>query len=397
MSTMSISKRIISLFLALVTLFSLLNIGVAVAAATPDTQSVKATAGETVKLEFSVNAYGTDGKIEYDNRALFASVTPSTSPYGRVTDKNFILSGSEKMDYGFTLMVKVSDSAKVGDECKVTITYLRVDNIYGEGPEDLVKTITVKIVEKATTATTKKPTSATTTTKPSSATTTKKPTGATTTKKPTSSVSNLDMTELNKQIDIAENLKQQEYTADSWAKMKTALEAAKKARRNASTQVKVDTAAEDLKNAVAALVRMDTAKLQELLNTVDTYLNEEELSDVKDALLLAIKEAEAAITSGDQSAVDSAYTELNAAFEAYKAKLEELGKGEIIEVEKPVPVEPTDPYCNISLHKLWLILLIVSAIINVVFVVLTVMYFLRRKKNRQDDTPLVNYDISDDA
>lgn len=387
---MQISKKCISLILVITTLFCLMNIGAAVFAATPNSQTVKVEAGETVKLTFSESAYGFDGSIRYDNRDLFSSVTPGTTPYGRVTEKQFILSSSEKLDMEFSLTVKISDTAAVGDKCTVTFEYLRVDdNVTGEGPDGLVKTITVEVVEKETTTTESK-TPTTTTTEPKDPTTTTKPKTPTT----TTVASNLDLKELNTQIGIAEDLNEADYTADSWDKMEKALTAAKKARK-AKTQNEVNTAADNLKQAIAGLVRIDNSKLQDLLTSVKTYLEGDNLSEAKDALLKAIADAEEALTSGDQTKIDDAYTALSAAFEAYKAALEKLG-GTIVEVEKPVEVEPQGPYCNVWLHRLWLILLIVSVVINVAFVVLTVLYFVRRKKNLTDDTPLVDYDINDD-
>lgn len=396
---MQISKKCISLILVITTLFCLMNVGAAVFAATPASQTVKVEAGETVKLVFSETAYGIDGDIRYDNRDLFSSITPDTESRGSVTANTFVFYGSKKLDLEFWLTVKISDTAAVGDQCTVTFEYLRVDdNMTGEGPDGLVKTITVEVVEKETTTTESKiPT--TTTTEPKDPTTTTKPKDPTTTTKPqtpttTTVASNLDLKELNTQIGIAESLDEVAYTADSWDKMEKALTAAKKARK-AKTQKEVNTAADNLKQAIAGLVRIDNSKLQDLLTSVKTYLDDDTLSDAKDALLKAIADAEEALTSGDQTKIDDAYTALSAAFEAYKAALEKLG-GTIVEVEKPVEVEPQGPYCNVWLHRLWLILLIVSAVINMAFVVLTILYFVRRKKNLTDDTPLVDYDINDD-
>ena len=125
-------------------------------------------------------------------------------------------------------------------------------------------------------------------------------------------------------------------------------------------------------------------------------MQDDELSTLWEALAAAIENAEAALKSGDPDAIVKANAELEAALAAYKSKLEELGKGEIIENDKPVEVLPDYDYCNIWLHRLWLILLIVSFVINLGFAGLTVYYFVQRKKNRTDDTPLVDYDINDD-
>jgi quinol-cytochrome oxidoreductase complex cytochrome b subunit len=65
-------------------------------------------------------------------------------------------------------------------------------------------------------------------------------------------------------------------------------------------------------------------------------------------------------------------------------------------VEKPVPVEPTDDYCNINMHTVWIVLFWISFAINIALGALIAMYYLSKKKSTSDDTPLVDYDITDD-
>ena len=52
-------------------------------------------------------------------------------------------------------------------------------------------------------------------------------------------------------------------------------------------------------------------------------------------------------------------------------------------------------YCNIPMHRTWPVLFIVSAVLNVVLIVVLI-YVIMRKRNTYDDTPLVSYDIDDD-
>ena len=47
--------------------------------------------------------------------------------------------------------------------------------------------------------------------------------------------------------------------------------------------------------------------------------------------------------------------------------------------------------------RIWPTLFIISLALNVVFIVVIVVAVIRRKKNAKDDTPLVNFDIADDA
>ena len=67
----------------------------------------------------------------------------------------------------------------------------------------------------------------------------------------------VDLVELNKQIAAAEALKESDYTADSWAALAKALQAAKAALAS-SDQAVVDKAAADLSAAIAALQKAET-------------------------------------------------------------------------------------------------------------------------------------------
>lgn len=380
-------KKVFSVFLALVTLLSLLSVGVAVSAATPDTQVIEAAAGETIKIKFSEDdCYGVSGFIKYSNRNLFSSLTVGgTTSYGRIAEDSFILDdGSNMIDCEVVLTVKIADNAKVGDACTVEFydCELAEENVNFTGRSGYTKTVTVKVIKKATT--TKAPT---TTKKP-----TKAPTTTTTAKKPSS---NLDFSELKKQISIAESLNEKEYTADSWAKLESALKAAKKALK-ATTQKDINKAADALKQAIAELVKIDASALRELLAQVRDFLENDEKGSLFGDLLAAIEQAEAALESGDQDAINAAYDALKAAFEALKAKLNEWSDGKVVVQEVEVEAD-CDENCHVwSRHLLWLILLIISAVLNVIFIVLVVLYFIKRKKNAADNTPLVDYNINDD-
>lgn len=174
-------KKIFSVLLSLVMLMSLLSVGVAVSAATPDSQVIEAAAGETIKIKFSEdNCYGVSGNIEYSNRNLFSSLTAGGSTFlGKITDEAFILSSADKVTCDVILTVKVAADAKVGDTCVVSFTGCELveNNEDFSGRSDYTKTVTVKVVKKETPTT--KPT--TPTTKPTTPTT--KPTKPT---KPTS-------------------------------------------------------------------------------------------------------------------------------------------------------------------------------------------------------------------
>ncbi len=429
---MNIFKKVFSSFLVIATLLSFMSFGVVANAATPDSQTVKKAAGETVNIKFSLdNIYGSDGQIAYSNRELFSSLTPSITPSGNISESRYFYFGTVKTSIEVTLKATIKSDAKVGDKCVVTFTYLRGDNEYGEGPEGLVKTITVEVIEKTVSSSpssskpsdsskpsSSKPTvsskpSSTSSKKPSStsskkpSTSSKKPSSTSSKKPATSSVavvpssskntttSKVDLAELNKQIDIANTLKKDDYTAASWSKLQSALDAAN-AALNSDNQGEIDAAASALKDAISSLVRIDNKSLEKLVDEISEAMKNDDVLEAREALLEALKAAKDALKSGNQEEINQAYKNLSAAFDAYNAKLKELAKGEIVEVEKEVQVEPKDPYCNIWLHKLWLILFIISAVINVGFIALTVRYFIQKKNKFSDDMPLVDYDISED-
>ncbi len=434
-------NKIISTLAIAVLLCMTLSVFVGANASTPAAQTIKATAGEIVTITLTEsNCYGISGSITYSNRALFSSLTPGNSAYGQIRENSFILSSAEKVECTVALTAKISDNATVGSKCVVSFAdYLRVDNNTTlEGPDGLTKTVTVEVVEKTqpkpddskptdkpqenkpadkpqenkptdkpqqNKPTTQQPsttpggtttTPGGTTTTPGGTTTT--PGGTTTTPGGTTTNKNngkLDYSALYRQINIAGGLTQADYTAESWTAMQTALTRAN-AAKNAKTQNEINNAATALKNAIASLVRVNAAELNTLLESATQFVEQDELGVLKKAVEDAIAAAEEAIKSGDAEKIAAAKAALESALNAYKSKIDELGKGEIVEVEKPVEVNPTSPFCNIAFHKLLIILLIVSFIINLGLGGLIGYYFYMRRKNLQDDTPLVDYNIDED-
>lgn len=393
-------KKVFSVLLSLVMLMSLLSVGVVAvsAASTPDSQVVEAYAGQSVKIKFvEDNCYGVSGDIEYSNRNLFSSLTPNTSSYGKITESKFILSSFDKVTCEVILTVKIAADAKVGDTCVVSFTNCELveNNEDFTGRSGYTKSVTVKIVKKPTSSSSST-TSSTTQSTTSSTRPSTRPTNPTATTGTTQTPgTNLDLTELNTQIGIAESLTESEYTADSWAQLDSALKAAIKARK-AKTQNEINKAADALREAIAALVKIDNSALAQLIADVKGYLEENGLADVWNELYEALSEAEAALISGDQDAINAAYARLSAAFEALKDALANLGESEPVVEQVQVKGECDEDCHKWNLHLLWLILLIISAILNVFFIVLIILYFIKRKKNATDDTPLVDYDINDD-
>lgn len=207
----------------------------------------------------------------------------------------------------------------------------------------------------------------------------------------------VDYTELKKQIGIAESLVQGDYTAESWAELAYALAAAKNALYSEDQDV-VDAAAKALADAIAALVKMDYSKLEAAMASGEELAANDKIGNLWFELFKAIQEGVKLIGSGDQEAVDACTAKILDLIEQLKAALAETG-AEPEEIIKEVIVEkdPEGDYCNITMHRIWPILFFISLALNVVFIVVIVVAVIRRKKNAKDDTPLVNYDIGDDA
>ena len=60
-------------------------------------------------------------------------------------------------------------------------------------------------------------------------------------------------------------------------------------------------------------------------------------------------------------------------------------------------VPPSGDFCNIPKHQLWPVLTAASAVLNVGLLAVIAVYITKKLKKHRDDTPLVDYDITDDA
>lgn len=205
--------------------------------------------------------------------------------------------------------------------------------------------------------------------------------------------STIDYSVLNRQIAIANGLRESDYTSESWAVLKAALDTALYAQ-DSSRQDVVDNAAEALRVAISELVSMDFSKLEQAIHTAKGYLVGEEYELV---IMISnlIKKAEGLFASGDQEAVDACAEEINLVIAQYISILPEDEEPEIIVKEVQVEVPPSDDFCNISKHYLWPILFFISLGVNLLLVGAIVLIFRRRKLLGQD-VPLVDYDIDDD-
>ena len=221
------------------------------------------------------------------------------------------------------------------------------------------------------------------------------PTQAPTEPAPTAPIIRTNYSNLTLQIALANGLNQGDYTAESWALMEEALEEANSALKS-SRQYVVDCAAETLQEAMDGLVEMDYTALQEALEELETFRgNYPEIYDLWFDAAELIPSAETLFGSGDQAGVDAAAAKLRGLLSQLEEKLSSLSHPVTVVQEVEVEVLPETDYCNIRFHETLPVLLIASLVVNLGLVV-TIVILVRKKKNRIDDTPLIDYDIDDD-
>ena len=130
-------------------------------------------------------------------------------------------------------------------------------------------------------------------------------------------------TDLEAVITKAQGLTEADYTADSWAKLQTALTAAKSALAAKESQNAVDTAAGNLTAAIDALekkpeeVKVDTEKLEAAIAKADALKEADYTADSWKAMQTDLTEAKTALGAKEsQDKVDAAETKLTAAIGA---------------------------------------------------------------------------------
>ena len=151
----------------------------------------------------------------------------------------------------------------------------------------------------------------------------------------------VDTSKLADLIKTAENLKESDYTADSWKAFQTALANAKAAMEAKESQEAVDTATENLNKAIVGLekqsseVTVSTTALEKAIKTAEGLKESDYTADSWKALQNALSAAKAALNEKkDQATVDAATENLNKAISA----LVKAGSTE----EKKTPATTTD-------------------------------------------------------
>ena len=324
-------------------------------------------------------ACAVEGEIVFSNPSIISNIkydVTDTGMQGLVENGRIFLytDKAEGVDGKIGITITIHSAAPKGSSCEVTFRYA-VTGVGSNEPGEM------KTVKHTVTVRTDDPVQ-----------TDPKPTEP----KPTNpSVKYADTRALQEQITIAENLTYYDYTKESWSAVSQAVTNGKSLLYSTS-QSKVDQATKDLKIALANLVPMDYSKLQAALDSAADMDKHEALAELWSQFLSALENARIQRTSGDQVAADEAADALIAAKDALLQGLEELGELVVVEKEVPVEVDPTYPFCNKPGHTVTLIIMIISLALNAALIGAIALYFYKKHKNKQDDTPLVDYNIEDD-
>ena len=385
-------RKGLTFLLTLTMLLSVLCIGVA---------AVDATPGQSVTVTIAIDdVYGVDGKISYSNKALFSSfsIEKLSSNDGMVSESKAYLYGLEKGQYGFVIKATVSSSAKPGDSCTISFDYRKtIDDNGTNVPGGVVSQKVVVVAPETEPPVTQPPVTQPPVTQPpvtqppvtqtpvTQTPVTQRP--VTPTPKPPVS-DPLDYTDIKANIGIAEALKKDGSTNASWDALQVALAEAQDAVNSAKTQKELDDAAAKLEEAIDGLVKVDYSKLEEALDNAKKLAEDEKVVARIEELLAEISRGTALLTSGDQAEVDKAAKDIQSAIDEIVKILADMG--EIVEVEVPGDCEHGDGlYCNIPIHKLWPILFIISAVLNVGLIIFIIIY-IRRQKDEDEEEKKAN-------
>lgn len=276
--------------------------------------------------------------------------------------------GSSQATYYVSVDVSASSGAKVGDSLTVTIYYDYTTDSIDLHSSSYTDTITVVGGSSGggdTPITPDQPT------KPD---------------KPSEPAVKIDYSELNKWIKEKQGLDSSKYTKDTWDLVEEAYNKALNLR-NSKKQDAVDAGAKALKEAIEGLKEMDYTLLEEAIAAAKKLGDSEELGSLWMKLADALKDGVGLLTSNDQQAVNDGAALINSIISQLNEELEKLREANAVY---------EGDYCNISIHHVWPILFFVSLGVNVILAIVAIMLGKRRMGNKKDNTPLVDYQISDD-
>ncbi|MCD8323381.1 MAG: hypothetical protein LUC32_00235 [Clostridiales bacterium] len=360
------------------------------------------TTSVTVYFSFS-EVDSIQGTLSYDSSGIITGAEFVTSgfPSGMspMASGSSISVSSDGNLYSGSIPVKltISSSAKAGDSATISFAYKTYYNYGNDVKENTTATQTVTVVASSSSSSGSGTSSggSSSGSSSSSSASSSSSSSSSSTKTEVTEGESIDYTELNKQISIAEGLTQSDYTNDSWEAMLEALNAAY-GQQKGTSQTKVDAAAADLEEAIAALVEIDYSELEAAIAAAEELRDSDELGQLWAELLSELVDAADLLTSGDQEAVDAAAASLRSLIEQIEEKMDELSEPEEVVKEVEVEVLPEGRYCNIPIHKVWPILFFISLALNAFFIIMQLYVTKKKKKDEEDDTPTVEYNADDD-
>lgn len=351
------SKILLGVLLA-VLMISLLSVTAMAATVTP---------GGSTSVSFSVpDVCGVQVTDVSSSGSSSLSVGSASVSADNALTEGGVGASAKQTTYYVSVDVSASSSAKVGDSITVTIYYdYTVD---GDGYSSSSTSETVTVVGGG--GVTPGPTPD----QPDQPT------------QPTEPAVKIDYSELNKWIKEKQGLDSSKYTKDTWDPVEEAYNKALNLR-NSKKQDAVDAGAKALKEAIEGLKEMDYTLLEEAIAAAKKLGDSEELGSLWMKLADALKDSVGLLTSNDQQAVNDGAALINSIISQLNEELEKLREANAVY---------EGDYCNISIHHVWPILFFVSLGVNVILAIVAIMLGKRRMGNKKDNTPLVDYQISDD-
>lgn len=303
--------------------------------------------GSSIRVSMTQSGNGgIDGSVTVSGGA---SVSYSSSEAGGITGggKFYLYNSGAKT---VTATVGAPGSAKIGDVYTVTFTYNAYDaNGNDSGTQTVTKTVTVGDKDSS-------------------------PDGV---GGSTGAGGTVDTGDLEKKITEAKELDRNDYNEEQWDALQDALKKAEEAL-DSKKQSDIDAALAALNEVLEGMNKLDFTALDKALSDAHAMGGDNKLNSLWLTLADALKREDEVRKSGDQAAVDALTDEINGLVEQLLAN---SGNGE---------------FCNIKAHAVWPILFFISFAVNLVLTFVIVRTVNRRKQNRKDSTPLVDYDISDD-
>lgn len=203
----------------------------------------------------------------------------------------------------------------------------------------------------------------------------------------------LDTAKLEELLEIADCAQKSHYTAESWQALEEAVAYANEAISSGS-QLKINNAVSLLATALSQLTSMDYSQLDPVVEEAELYIHA--TFDEWIALFKMLVDHQNLYGSGDQEAVDRSAEEIR--------QFLDILQGKVVPPQSDAtrPTQPDSSQSDVQKPEekspvVWIALLGVSALCNVVLLVVMVLPKMGRKKDHVDDVPLVDYDIDDDV